>query len=102
MADGRSSGARRLKDILRALIVEAGGDPVAGLLSLPLPLQLTIRTLATVSAQLEALQARSLSGELINALHFTRMINAQRRIQREYCRLLEPPKEPKKPGPKPR
>jgi hypothetical protein len=65
----QSSEARRFRDVLADLTAELGADPTAGE-------ELQIRAIATLTLQLERMQADVLRGQATDAEQLTRCSNA--------------------------
>jgi hypothetical protein len=76
--DGRSSGARRFRDLLAAFAAEfsTGAESNAQ----------TLRRLAQVSLELETLEATRAAGDFIDPVGFCTLVNSQRRLLRDLER----------------
>ncbi|MGH6875864.1 MAG: hypothetical protein ACREHV_00645 [Rhizomicrobium sp.] len=79
---GRSSGARRYRDLLKAF-----GDEAGGMAALPPSGQQLVRRLAQVSVELELQEAQRASGAAIDPVAFVTLLNSQRRLLRDLERL---------------
>lgn len=75
--DGRSSGARRYRDLVAAFAAEVGG-----MSSLPASGQQTVRRLAQISLELECIEAQRAAGTPFDAVAYATLTNTQARLLR--------------------
>jgi hypothetical protein len=73
--DGRSAQARRFRDLVRGMEQDLGGAAV-----LSEGQRQLVRRAATISAQLEAIEARAATGEQIDVSSYATASNALRRL----------------------
>jgi hypothetical protein len=74
--DGRSSVARRYRDVVRGLLADMGADED----QLTATAKVQVRTPGLLAIQVERLQHRALSGETIDGLDLTRKQNTLNRL----------------------
>jgi len=77
--DGRSVGARRLRDLVAAIASEAGG-----MVALAETAQQIVRRLAQVSVELEIMEADRAQGNEIDPVAFCTLVNSQRRLLKDF------------------
>lgn len=96
--DGRSRAARRYRDLITSFASEFGGFETLGPLS-----QQLVRSLASVSVELEAMECARVAGEVIDPIRFVRAVNVQRRLLRDLRKANAPApgKRPTRPKPPP-
>ena len=70
--DGRSAGARRLHDIIAALLADLGGEPTE-------TDRLQVRAVAALTLHAEGLTAAMANGEAVDSDEMTRVANAAQR-----------------------
>jgi hypothetical protein len=84
--DGRSSEARRFRDLVERL-----SEPFGGLERLSESEVALVRTAASLTVSAEALQAKAATGEPLDLEALTRLSNAQTRIFQALRRKTSPP-----------
>jgi len=73
--DGRSAGARRFRDLVRAFVVDMGGIENCSEIKLSL-----LRRLAAVTVQAEALESKMAAGEEVNIATLCQLASTAMRI----------------------
>ncbi len=80
--DGRSAGARRYRDLVRAF-----GDEAGGFAGLPETGKQIVRRLAQTSVELELLEAQRSAGQAIDHVTYCVLVNTQRRALRDLEKI---------------